>query len=286
MRSAKCNGRELKLPSSETLIAARVRARMLLPTLHLQPLTYQPRFIVSACASDDIDWRGAARDLLESREWPCVDSAVAAAVAGESALPGDDHAAPARKIKQPSPSAQRVTWKLNIAYHGPSFSGFAWQSAASKATVEGCLQDAIRPLTDGKSQLQLSCAGRTDAGVSALGQLVSFHAWPTIKEEALSEAIAHASPVPGALRLINARRITRSNYHATHSTTWRRYAYILPPLPTQTADDIANEASRLDELLQPLSGTTRCYAALGRSVPEGKETRMLLRHASARLVDV
>ena len=43
--------------------------------------------------------------------------------------------------------------------------------------------------------------------------------------------------------------------------------------------------ARLDALLRPLVGVPRDYRALGRSVPAGKNTTMLLRHAAAAAVD-
>ena len=53
-------------------------------------------------------------------------------------------------------------------------------------------------------------------------------------------------------------------------------------LPAETE---AVDGRRLDALLRPLGdGVARDYAALGRGVPAGKETRMLVRHAAARPV--
>ena len=239
---------------------------------------------MSAAAPDS---RDEAADFMASRDWPRVEAAIAAAVKGDAALPGDEDASihpcgTHDKHDGRDPSA-RITWVMNIAYLGSAFSGFAWQASAPLPTVQGCLQDAIQPLLDGKSALRLSVAGRTDAGVSALGQLVSFHSGPDVTEADLARAIAHASPEPGALRLLSARRMDRG-YHATFSTTWRRYAYLLPPPEGWTRTQVAAEASCIDQLLRPLVGTPRDYAALGRLVPEGKKTEMLLRHASARLV--
>ena len=228
-----------------------------------------------------------AEDLFE-RDWSAVSASIRDAVRG-GALPGEDneencavweslHSSP------PANASGRVTWRLTIAYYGPSFSGFSWQAAAPKPTVEGCLQSALRPLLDGKSELRISCAGRTDAGVSSTRQHVSFHSWPGLQANDLSSAIDRASPEPGALRLLRARQVGGS-YHATYSTTWRRYVYLLPPR-SQHMDDAREEARVLDALLGPLVGCPRDFAALGRSVPHGKNTTTLLRHASARVVQL
>ena len=152
---------------------------MLLPTAAVRRCRLPVATPVCSAAHDG-DWRAASAEAMEARDWASVEAAVAAAVGGEAPLPGDapapvafeEHAAP------PSSSSvgqsARVTWRLRVAYLGVAFSGFAWQSAAPKPTVEGCLQQAIQPLLDGRSELRLSCAGRT-AGVSSLGQLVSFY---------------------------------------------------------------------------------------------------------------
>ena len=145
-------------------------------------------------------------------------------------------------------------------------------SSHGRRLLAGCAE----ALLDGKSETRLACAGRTDAGVSATGQLVSFYAPASLDANLLRDALA--SP---ELRLVGARRMCRG-YHATYSTAWRRYAYFLP---AETEAASVDEAARLDALLRPLGdGVARDYAALGRGVPAGKETRMLVRHAAARPV--
>ena len=233
------------------------------------------------------DWREAAFASLSEREWPAVETAVAAIVRGDEPLPGEPGAVWEVRSETEKRAAKdaRIAWRLAVAYFGPAFSGFAWQPAASKPTVEGCLQEAMRPLLDGTTELRLECAGRTDAGVSSVGQLVSFHSWAGVSERELADAITKASPLPGALRLVSARRMGR-NYHATYSTTWRRYCYLLPAPPGTAPAETEAEAARIDALLRPLAGETRDFAPFGRSVPEGKDTNMILRHASARLVEL
>ena len=241
---------------------------------------------LAASAADD--WRSDAFSNLESRDWPTVEEALAAAVRGTSPLPGDDNglAVVASEAERAAAAAGRVTWRLEVAYYGPAFSGFEWQPESPKPTVQACLQDAIGSLQDGRSELRLSCAGRTDAGVSSVGQLVSFHASAELRPSELAAAVARASPEPGALRLVSARRAP-SDYHATYSTSWRRYVYFLPAeVGRASLEAVAAEASRIDNLLRPLAGETRDYAALGRSLPAGKETRTLLRYASARPVEL
>ena len=250
-------------------------------------LTPMPRPRLTLQLHDD-GWREAAFESMESRQWSLLEPVIAAAVRGDAALPGDMPPTTPSKhpLAPPQSSGERVTWQLTVSYFGPAFSGFAWQQSAPKPTVEGCLQAALLPLLDGRSELRLSCAGRTDAGVSALAQLVSFHSWPQLQEREVAEAIRDAAPAPGALRLVRARRMEGS-YHATYSTAWRRYAYLLPPTAAATHETAAAEAAALDALLRPLvAAGPRDYAALGRGVPAGKDTTMAFTHASARPVEL
>ena len=60
--------------------------------------------------------------------------------------------------------------KLTIEYEGTRYHG--WQAQAGAPTVEAALREAIQSLT-GESPV-LTAAGRTDAGVHALGQVVNF----------------------------------------------------------------------------------------------------------------
>ncbi len=63
--------------------------------------------------------------------------------------------------------------KLVVAYDGTDFSGFAAQpSQPHVKTVGGALAQAIGKIL--RHDVDLTCAGRTDAGVHAWGQVVSF----------------------------------------------------------------------------------------------------------------
>jgi len=63
------------------------------------------------------------------------------------------------------------TYRLTIEYEGTKFSG--WQVQAHGRTVQGVLLEALRELL-GEREIDLQGAGRTDAGVHALGQVASL----------------------------------------------------------------------------------------------------------------
>lgn len=60
---------------------------------------------------------------------------------------------------------------LKLAYNGTAYSGFARQKDERLVTVQGELEDALE--TYFRHPIDTVCAGRTDAGVHALGQVVS-----------------------------------------------------------------------------------------------------------------
>jgi len=80
--------------------------------------------------------------------------------------------------------------KLTISYDGLNYSG--WQDQPGKNTIQGKLQQALGDLT-GKF-IKISGASRTDAGVSALGQAVSFITDSPIPTENFVKALNHRLP--------------------------------------------------------------------------------------------
>lgn len=241
-----------------------------------------------ACVVDDKPWREPWREELYDQlqhelDWSHVNEAISRAVSSGVALPGDLQPAPTSPLPPPRPrhahEPPRHTWALRIAYYGPSYCGFAWQP--SGISVSGCVEAAIASLLGERTVL--ACAGRTDAGVSAIGQLVTFSTFnPTLSFEALSHAVAAAAPSVGTLRLVTAQTVPRS-FHATFSTAWRKYVYLLP------ANDatLGVDAVAIDRQLRPLVDAGEAhYGALGRGLPRGKSPRMRLQHASARAVQL
>ncbi|MCK6497899.1 MAG: hypothetical protein L6Q38_00300 [Nitrospira sp.] len=63
-----------------------------------------------------------------------------------------------------------TTFKVVIEYDGTAYAG--WQRQLNTVTVQGTMEQALAAITTERPSLV--AAGRTDAGVHALGQVASF----------------------------------------------------------------------------------------------------------------
>jgi tRNA pseudouridine38-40 synthase len=108
--------------------------------------------------------------------------------------------------------------KLIIEYEGTRYHG--WQAQAGAPTVEAALREAIRALT-GESPA-LTAAGRTDAGVHALGQVVNFRLEREFPIEQLPGALNARLAPDIAVRRAEA---VDDRFNARYSAKARLYAY-------------------------------------------------------------
>jgi len=108
--------------------------------------------------------------------------------------------------------------KLVIEYEGTGYHG--WQVQAGAPTVEAALREAIHSLT-GESPV-LTAAGRTDAGVHALGQVVNFRLEREFPIEQLPGALNGRLAQDIAVRRAEA---VDESFNARYSARARLYAY-------------------------------------------------------------
>jgi tRNA pseudouridine38-40 synthase len=161
----------------------------------------------------------------------------------------------------------RHTYRVTLAYDGGAFWGFSQQRGLR--TVESTLVTALRPLLP--ELPRVAVGGRTDRGVHAVGQVVSFWSRGPLRHEDIADAIDGAAP--GELCVRDVREVPR-RFHAGFSASFRHYAYRL-------RDDGRFDAERLDALLAPLVGR-RCFGVFARDTATGASTVRRLRRASAR----
>jgi tRNA pseudouridine38-40 synthase len=110
--------------------------------------------------------------------------------------------------------------KLVIAYEGTGFHGFAAQ--LDHRTVEGELRDALARVL--RAPVDLTCAGRTDAGVHAWGQVVSCRAPDDVDIEQLPRAI---NGQLGPEIVVRSAQVVDGDFDARRSAHWREYRYTI-----------------------------------------------------------
>lgn len=118
--------------------------------------------------------------------------------------------------------------KLTVEYDGSNYSGFQRQANAN--TVQSELEKAIEKIVN--HEITLYCAGRTDAGVHAIGQVCNFFTSSPISEYALTHAINSRLP-----RDISCSQISfvDENFNARHSAKLRHYKYCILNRQTRSA---------------------------------------------------
>jgi tRNA pseudouridine38-40 synthase len=111
-------------------------------------------------------------------------------------------------------------FKLTIAYDGTDFHG--WQMQAGKPTIQGEIVSTLRRLT--QEQVFLHGAGRTDAGVHALGQVASFRTQSGLSAGEFQRALN--ALLPPAIRITGAEEVG-PDFHARWSARAKTYQYRL-----------------------------------------------------------
>lgn len=109
---------------------------------------------------------------------------------------------------------------LTIAYDGTQYRG--WQVQPNGLSVQECVETSVQKLTGEKRRVL--CAGRTDSGVHALGQVANFHTASQIPIENIRRGLQ--SYLPEDITIISAREVARS-FHATYSAIRKRYRYVI-----------------------------------------------------------
>jgi tRNA pseudouridine38-40 synthase len=110
------------------------------------------------------------------------------------------------------------TFKITLAYDGTDFVG--WQRQAAGTSIQGLLEEVLAQLD--QRAVSVAGAGRTDAGVHALGQVASFSLQRTIDDGKLIRALN--ARLPRAIRVMAAERVP-DTFHARFAATAKTYRY-------------------------------------------------------------
>ena len=131
---------------------------------------------------------------------------------------------------------------MGLSYNGQAYEG--WQSQPSGKTVQDKLENALQRFT--QTRIPTWCAGRTDAGVHALMQVVHFdtdlertpYAWLSATNRYLPSDVA-----------VQWARIVTDDFHCRNSALSRRYVYVLLESPVRPSV----ERGRVGWTYRPLS---------------------------------
>jgi len=180
---------------------------------------------------------------------------------------------------------ERRFYALRLLYDGGRFRGFQHQPGLP--SVQAALEAA---LAGAGVRAPLAVAARTDAGVHALGQVVSFGARVDLEPDALRRAL-NAS-LPDGIVALEVHRVA-TGFHARASARSRRYVYLVgAPAPASLegyawslpdprafpsiAPETIPDASRLREALSHALGT-HDFAGLARPGEQRGTVRTVMR---------
>lgn len=162
---------------------------------------------------------------------------------------------------------ERFAWALRnimltISYDGTNYRG--WQIQPNGLSVQECVETAVLKLTGERQRVY--CAGRTDSGVHALGQVASFPTNSSIPIANIRRGLQ--SFLPEDIVIVAANEVSRS-FHATYSAIRKRYRYVIydgdvcPPFLKHYVHRSQNQldVGRMSEAAEFLRGTHdfRCF---------------------------
>jgi tRNA pseudouridine38-40 synthase len=183
----------------------------------------------------------------------------------------------------------KVRWRLDISYDGTNFSG--WATQAGRRTVQGELERWITRILRMDKPAQLVCAGRTDAGVHARGQVAHLDLDPLVITDSGEPLVLRLNKVLGGDCVVRRISAAPPGFDARFAAIWRRYVYRLcdaavPPDPlyrfqiAQVRREV--DLARLNEGAAALIGL-RDFGAFCRRREGGSTIRTLLELAGRRV---
>ena len=117
---------------------------------------------------------------------------------------------------------------LGIEYDGSRFLG--WQTQPGAGAVQDALQGALSAIAG--EEIKVTCAGRTDRGVHAIGQVVHFD--PTVERPDSAWVRGVNAVLPDSVAVLWVHRVA-DGFHARFSALSRSYRYVLLNRPVRPA---------------------------------------------------
>jgi len=122
-------------------------------------------------------------------------------------------------------------YKIVLSYDGTDY--FGWQRQPGKCTIQGLVEDAVERLAGKK--IAVHGAGRTDAGVHALGQTAGFKAAQRLGEAELLKALNGI--LPRDVRVLSVTTVPAA-FHARKSAVGKVYQYRIVTTPIVSPFDL------------------------------------------------
>ncbi len=119
---------------------------------------------------------------------------------------------------------------LGIEYDGTDY--FGWQRLSHGPSLQAAVEEALSFVAD--HRVEVTCAGRTDAGVHARTQVVHFDT--SADRESRAWVLGATTRLPRAIAVLWARPVP-GDFHARFSARTRRYRYALLNRPVRPALD-------------------------------------------------
>ncbi|GAA0261703.1 tRNA pseudouridine(38-40) synthase TruA [Rhodanobacter caeni] len=144
---------------------------------------------------------------------------------------------------------------MGIEYDGTDF--FGWQRLKEGPSVQGQLEQALSRVAD--HPVEVSCAGRTDAGVHGRCQVVHFDT--SAQRDMRGWVLGSCSNLPDSVAVLWARPVA-DDFHARYAARSRRYRYRILNRPVRAAlearyvtwERLPLDAARMHQAAQALLG--------------------------------
>ena len=183
-----------------------------------------------------------------------------------------------------------LRWRLDVRYDGEGFAG--WAAQPGLRTVQGELELWLQRVLRLGAPVRLVCAGRTDAGVHARGQVVHVDLPDTFAPNDPDRFLHRLRRALPSDLSVTAARPAPADFDARFGAIWRRYCYRIADQDTRPDPLLRAQVLGLDRSLDlavinaaagHLLGL-RDFAAFCRRRPGGTTVRTLLDVVAERAV--
>ncbi|KAL7494356.1 hypothetical protein ACHAWT_004051 [Skeletonema menzelii] len=217
---------------------------------------------------------------------------------------------PTKITRTSKKNRKRTDLKLSVAYRGEQFCGWEDQrhelyrnanSSSSSSdnakqalpSVQGSLADILGPVIGKASNtkpIEIKVAGRTDRGVSAIGQVCRIRTWNDIPNvEAYIQELVNREATENdlGLRITNVEQVG-PDFHPSFGAKSRSYVYLID-LEDNTDDNDTPRITRdlvprLDRMLRELEGKELDFFALSHGKVKTQTTLCTLHHSKVSIV--